>query len=203
MEQDYSQLNNIHGSESGFINNGYYPYLQQPTYANEISSMSDNTLPDNKNHLVTSSMTDEHVNSTTSSNGTQYNVRVNNELDNNQQQYMTTSATAASAYSAPQCNSYQDSPQFIPNAPTRNVRVNNNQQQYMTSSATSEYTAASTYSAPQCNSYQDSPQFISNVTPAPQLTLQINSPTIIYESLDYRIILISKRPLVDSNSQAQ
>ena len=76
-----------------------------------------------------------------------------------------------------------------------NNELNNNQQQYATSSTSSATMAASTFPAP--------PQHISNVAPAPQLVLQINSPTmIVYESLDYHIILVPKCqcPLVDSNN---
>ena len=87
-----------------------------------------------------------------------------------------------------------------------NNELNNNQQQYATSStssASSATIATSTYPAPQYNNDQDLPQYISNVAPAPQLVLQINSPTmIVYESLDYHIILVPKCPcpLVDSNN---
>ena len=78
----------------------------------------------------------------------------------------------------------------------RNIRVNNEpdnsqQQQYVAASTASTYPAVP---APQYNSHQDASQFVSNVVP--QLTLRVDYPTmIIYESLEYHIILIPKRPL--------
>jgi len=145
MEQNPLQLNNVHESDfSGFINNGYN--LQQPTNAYETSA-TNNTL------------SNINENSTILPHETQY-IRVNNV----------------------------------------NNELNNNQRQYATSSTSSATMAASTYPAPQYNS---DPNYISNVAPAPQLVLQINSPTmIVYESLDYHIILVPKCPcpLVDSNN---
>ena len=169
MEQNSLQLNNVHESDfSGFINNGYN--LQQPTNAYEISATSD-------------TLSDINENSTVSPHETQRDIRVNNELDNNQQQYATSSATtvatmATSTYPAPQ----YDNPQYISNAPQYD-----NLPQYISNVAP----------APQHSNPSE------YVSPAPQLLLRINSPTMtVYESLDYHIIFIPKCPcpLVDSNN---
>ena len=132
--------------------------------------------------MSSDTLSDINENSAISPHETQY-VRVNNvnnELNNNQQQYATSSTSsatmAASTFPALQYNS---DPNYISNVTTM------------------------AYPASQNNNYQDLPQHISNVAPAPQLVLQINSPTmIVYESLDYHIILVPKCPcpMVDSNN---
>ena len=152
-------------------------------------------------------------NSTISPHVSQCNVRVNNELDNNQQQY-------ASTYPAPQ---YDNLPQDISNAyttsaaPTFSAPQYNNLSQYNSNIApspqyaiTSDTMAASTYPGPQ---YGNLPQDISNVAApqynnlsyvsVPQSVLQIDSPTMtVYESLDCFIIRVPKYPcpLVGSNN---
>ena len=183
MEQNSSQFNNVHESDySGFINNGYN--LQPRTNASATSD----TLSDIKN-------------STIPPHEIQYNIRVNDELDNNQQQYTTSSANlAAPTYPT---DAYTTSSNTM--APTYPAPQYDNLPQYISPSSqcaiTSGIMTAPVFSAPQ---YDNLPQDISNVTPAPQYATTSDTMAVsTYPATQYGSLSLNVAPAPQYNNLSQ